>query len=88
MKKSKLWETYIYIGLNNYLNTASELGADTPAHAPVYSGEYLHDGGHQVDLDAIGGSINMSLKFAPDQIAHQLKIWARFGRFMAKKRTF
>ena len=69
------------VSLNNGLNTAPEPGAGTPAHVPVHSGEYLRDGGHQAGFDAIG----MSLKFAPDKIAHQNKIWARFGRFFKTK---
>ncbi len=61
------------VGLNNRLNTASELGADTHVHVPVHSGDYFRDGGHQVSQDALGRSIGMSFKFAPDKIAHQHK---------------
>ena len=83
------WYLFIKIGvgLNIGLDTASKPVADTPDHVPVHSGEYLSNGGHQACLDAIGMSIGMSLKFDPDKIAHQLKICARFGRFMAIKRV-
>ena len=57
------------------LNTASEPVAGTPEHAVVHSCEYLNDGGHQAGLDTIG----ISLKFAQDKIAHQLKIFTCFG---------
>ena len=75
----------IAVGLNNGLDTASEPDAGTPDHVPNHTGEYLRDGGHQAGLDAIGMPIGMSLKFALDKIAHQLKICACFGRFKAIK---
>ena len=53
---------------------ASELGAGTPNHVPIHSGENLSDGGHQACLNVIGMSIGMIIKFALDKIAHQLKI--------------
>ena len=64
----------IAVGLNNGLDMASEPGVGTPDHVPVRNGEYLRDGGHQAGLDAIGMCIGVSLKLAPDKIAHQLKI--------------
>ena len=70
------------------LNTASELGAGTPNHVLIHSGENLSDGGHQACLNVIGMSIGMIIKFALDKIAHQLKICAHFGHFMTIKLLF
>ena len=72
------WYSYnkIAVGLNNSLDTASEPGAVTPDYIPVHIAEYLQVGSPQAGLDAIGRYIGMSLKFALDKIAHQLKICA------------
>ncbi len=61
----------IAIGINNSLDRDSEPGACTPHHVSVRSGENLDYRGHQAGLNAIGMSIDMSLKFAEDKIAHQ-----------------
>ena len=78
----------IAVGPNNGLVTASEPGEGYHDHVHVHGGEYLGDGGHQAGPDAISMSIGVSLKFARDKIAHKHKIWAHFGCFMAKIRTF
>ncbi len=54
-------------------------------HVPVNGGKYLGDGGYQDDSDAMGMSVGMSLKFVPDQIVHQIKIWGWFSMFYGKK---
>ena len=79
--KSKKGERYLCWA--DYLFSKIAVDLNNPG------GEYLGDGGgHQAGLDSMGMSIGMSLKFAPYNIVHQIKIWARFGCFMASNRFF
>ena len=75
----------IAVGLNNGLLPASEPGKGSHDHVSVHGGECLSDGDHQASFDVMALSVS---QICPNIIVHQIRIWARFGRFMAKDVRF